>query len=1248
MAQNAEPIRTRPGPQPRAVFGWGGGGLRAALLAPTFIGLAWLAGCARASAEGGDPGAPPLGEAPLADTAPSASLGPWLSAAPMSVGRANHTATRLLDGRVLVAGGETTRGALSAWYDSALSSAEVYDPATGAWTAAASMGSARSMHTATLLSNGKVLVVGGGTNGGHTPAPLAAAEIYDPAANVWTAVPPMDVPRLGHTATPLPDGRVLVAGGSPTGRSPEELASCAIYDPALNAWSAGGSMHRARSFHAATLLLDGKVFVSGGIDATAETYDPAADAWTPGTPMLMGLRSHTAMSLPGGEVLSLDTAAWGPHQIYSPATGTWRGLSMSGWEAPYSIDPSDKSAVQLADGRALLSGGVTVETAACGTTTCQASAPPPVYFYYDTVGIYDAATDSWSMGPNMSQGRADHAATLLLDGTVLVTGGFVYGDGTWNEYATNAVERLAVAVDPGAPCGSSVDCGGRSCVDGVCCDTACDGACEACSAAAGATQDGVCSPLTGPACDDGNACTEADACEAGACAGAPVGDGAPCDDGNACTEADACEAGACAGAPASDGAPCDDGDACTQTDACAAGACAGADPVACAAPADGCQAPFCDPATGRCESALAPWGAPCDDGSACTQGDTCAAGACIGGTPTVVCDPSGPCRASACDAATGACVESVPPDGTPCEDGDACTEADTCQAGSCAPGAPKVCPVLNSCHTSDDVCQPSTGYCGAPPPLPDGTSCPDPTTSAWVPAAPVPGGLYPSDSSTLLPDGTVLVAGGEALTPEGRRSPLSRAVRYDPASGTWAPAGAMLHARSLHTATLLPDGTVLVAGGTALVAGAPAAIAEAERYDPATGVWTAAAPMNVARRGHAAALLPNGNLLVAGGFNGSPGQRSAELYDPVANTWTLVASMNDGRALFSATPLLDGRVLVVGSKDPDISPHPEVYDPSTDSWTAIWLPSWQRDFWHSATRLADGRVLIVNRSDTPSEYAVHLFDPSDDTWSEASPADCVAPSAVLLADGRVLVLRCWAQPPESNYSAVQIYDPETDTWSPAPNFAEEPGKGDLVRLADGRVLLTATCPLGSPDCSALLYVPGDAAPGDGICERGVCMPRPGGAGGEGGSGGSASASGAGGGGSGASSAGGGGGTSSAGGGTSSAGGGGTSSAGGGGTGGSPSGAGGDASGAGSTGSTSSAGGGGTGGSPSGAGGAGDEASAQGSTGASTPGGAGDAGGCSTARLPGGASGAPWLLLLSLLGARRQAFRRRAPRARLDG
>ncbi|WP_441288618.1 kelch repeat-containing protein [Sorangium sp. KYC3313] len=1034
--------------------------------------IAWTAGCARPDAGTANPGAEQLAEARLRETAPAALE--WVAVPPMSAARVFHTATRLLDGRVLVAGGEPMSS--FSRYDDALSSAELYDPATGTWTAAASMGSARSMHTATLLSNGKVLVVGG-SNGAYGSVPLATAEVYDPAANVWTAVPPMDTPRLGHTTTPLPDGRVLVAGGTPTGSALHAIASCAIYDPALNAWSAGGSMHRARSSHEATLLLDGKVLVSGGYgretDTTTETYDPVADAWTPGAPMLSSHMSHAGMLLPGGEVLLLDRIGWGIDQIYSPATGAWRFVSSSGWDARF--DLGGQHALLLADGRALMTGGITVEADSCGTISCEPF--PPSFFFYDTVGIYDVATDSWSMGPGMNGGRGDHTATLLLDGTVLVTGGTVYADEAWTFYATNGVERLEFAVVPGAPCGSSLDCGGR------------------------------------------------------ACAGAPVDDGAPCDDGNACTRADACQSGACAGA----------------------------DPVACAAPADACQTPFCDPATGRCEGALAPWGAPCDDGTACTQGETCDAGACVGKT-SVVCEASAPCRASACDAATGACVESARPDGAPCDDGDACTLADACQAGACA-GAPEVCPVRSSCF-APGACVPSSGFCPTSTPLPDGTPCPDPTSSAWAPAAPVPDGLYDAHSSTLLPDGTVLIAGGEAPTPEGGRVQVDRAVRYDPASDTWTPTGAMLHARARPTATLLPDGTVLVAGGAPVTAAA-------ERYDPATGAWSAAAPMNVARRAHAAVLLPNGNVLVVGGFDGSSSERSAEQYDPVADTWTFVARMSEARAGLSATPLVDGRVLVVGGS------HSEVYDPSNDAWTTIPMRSWNRYHQHSATRLADGRVLAVSRTESGSEYPVQLFDPSDDTWRVAAPAHCVAPSAVLLADDRVLVVRCWSDP-RRDASAVQLYEPESDTWSLVPSLAEEPGVGGLVGLADGRVLLTATCRLGGPDCRALLYAPGDTAPGDGTCERGVCMPEGGGAGGAGGAGGDAPGAG-----------------------------GGTSSAG---------------SGAGDI--------------ASGAGGSGVASSAQGSSGASTPGGDGDAGGCSTARLPARASAAPWLLLLALLGARR--------------
>ncbi|WP_437938119.1 Kelch repeat-containing protein [Sorangium sp. So ce341] len=198
--QESSRRRGRP-PCPRVARPCGGSGV--ALLTLAALGVAWLSGCAQAGVDGGDRSAEPLRQVRLADATPSAPT--WISAASLSVPRALHTATRLLDGRVLVTGGQVDSEGPP------LASAEIYDPATGAWTPAASMGAARSSHGAALLSNGKVFVYGG--NGGDFGEPLGTAEIYDPAADRWIAVAPAPAPRFAYAATPLLDGRILVSGG---------------------------------------------------------------------------------------------------------------------------------------------------------------------------------------------------------------------------------------------------------------------------------------------------------------------------------------------------------------------------------------------------------------------------------------------------------------------------------------------------------------------------------------------------------------------------------------------------------------------------------------------------------------------------------------------------------------------------------------------------------------------------------------------------------------------------------------------------------------------------------------------------------------------------------------------------------------------------------------------------------------------------------------------------------------------------
>ena len=173
-------------------------------------------------------------------------------------------------------------------------------PATGTWTSTNLMVTARYEHTATLLSNGKVLVAGG-YNGNY----LASAELYDPATNTWsTTTNPMGTARNGHTATLLSNDKVLVAGGFNGGY----LASAELYDPATGTWSSTGPMGTARFYHTDTLLPSGKVLVAGGANsyflASAELYDPVAGTWSSTTnPMGTARYDHTATLLDGGKVL---------------------------------------------------------------------------------------------------------------------------------------------------------------------------------------------------------------------------------------------------------------------------------------------------------------------------------------------------------------------------------------------------------------------------------------------------------------------------------------------------------------------------------------------------------------------------------------------------------------------------------------------------------------------------------------------------------------------------------------------------------------------------------------------------------------------------------------------------------------------------------------------------------------------------------------------------------------------------------
>ncbi|MEA2606527.1 MAG: hypothetical protein QOI00_1284, partial [Chloroflexota bacterium] len=237
----------------------------------------------------------------------------------MGVPRESHTATRLADGRVLITGGITgtspnagTVVSLAAFRlvetsANVLKSAELFDPATGRFSPTGSMSTIRDQHTATLLEDGRVLVVGGG---GEGYASETSADLYDPATGRFSRTGSMETGRYLHTATLLQDGRVLVVGG----RSPNDsvYTSAELYDPATGKFGSGGSITEGRQQQTATLLTDGRVLIAGGywsdgqkwrVLSSAEMYDPVTGNFSPIGSMGAPRNGHTATLLNDGRVL---------------------------------------------------------------------------------------------------------------------------------------------------------------------------------------------------------------------------------------------------------------------------------------------------------------------------------------------------------------------------------------------------------------------------------------------------------------------------------------------------------------------------------------------------------------------------------------------------------------------------------------------------------------------------------------------------------------------------------------------------------------------------------------------------------------------------------------------------------------------------------------------------------------------------------------------------------------------------------
>jgi hypothetical protein len=317
--------------------------------------------------------------------------------------------------RVLIAGG-IDNSVNDSGTHAALSSAEMYDQRAEAFMPTGSMNEGRVGHTAVRLTNGQILVAGG--DGRETDSPISSAELYDLQTGVFHLTGSMKVARVGHTAVLLRNGLVLVAGGQD--ETFTNLRSAELFDSSSGTFRASGDMHEARTGHTATLLKTGKVLVAGGengtsILASAELYDPETGTFSNTGSMSAPRLFATATLLEDGEVLitgggsivgGCSGCSVASAEIYDPASGRF---SMVG---DMHYPRRGHTATRFENNKVLIAGGID-------------DALPDPQRFLDSAEIFDARTRQFSLISNMSNPRFDHAASLLRDGRVLITGGFV-------------------------------------------------------------------------------------------------------------------------------------------------------------------------------------------------------------------------------------------------------------------------------------------------------------------------------------------------------------------------------------------------------------------------------------------------------------------------------------------------------------------------------------------------------------------------------------------------------------------------------------------------------------------------------------------------------------------------------------------------------------------------------------------------------------------------------------------------------
>ncbi|MEK2646228.1 kelch repeat-containing protein [Bdellovibrio sp. BCCA] len=940
--------------------------------------------------------------------------GSWSQAASLPQERLNHTATALQDGKVLIVGGAINNSVST----TCLNTAALYDPTSNTWSAAASLVTGRCYHSATLLSDGRVMVIGGRTENSLALGIsnyLSTAEIYNPATNTWTAAASMTTNRGYHSAILLKNGKVFVVGG----RNTSGLLTTALYNPSANSWAAGPSLTKSRKDHTATLLPEGKVVIIGGVDdagvilSDTTIYDPSSGpsgTFSNGAALAVARKSHTA-TLVGDRVFviggSTTSTVFKDTVIYDPSTNQWQtfadlqsgprylhtaniagnylvvlgGLSETTylfpantperlnistfiWKSEGNMSASRfiPAAALLNNGKVFISGGVSTEPTLTYPTSSdifdpatgnwKAAAPIPASRARSTattlpngkvlvVGgqddanilgttvLYDPDSDSWSAGPSLTHPRSGHVATLLPNGKVLVIGGT-------GDFAGSVLIGEAEVYDPSTNTWSS-----------------------------GGTMPVPCFYPSATMVSGG------------------------------------------------------------QGKVFVIG---------------GLATPVYSQAVQIYDVASNTW----TSGASLTTGRMGHIAAAIGGKILVAGGGTN----------TGGFLNSV--------------EIYDIASNTWQPG-----PAMSMGRNSAGAAT-----------LPDGkilviggqvtnlfatssSEIYDPVANSWSKASRFLNTGRGGFSLFTLPDRILVLGGADPM----KSIITAESYGQETSPPQWQ-APDLLKGRTNHTSTLLKDGRVLVAGGSDGVK----PISSTAIYNPSTNQWTAGPNLSVARQNHTATLLSSGKVFIAAGSGGGAGldfNQTADIFDPSTNTITTMPILT-ARAVHAAIEIPGGKVLLSGGVgSTDISTKNEIcdpnagtcqasadrpnglydvvvplkngdylfvgafgnstYHPATDSWTAVASMSVQRAF-HAALLLPNGKVLVVGGIsvlDGQTVASMEIYDSTTNTWSAGAPLDTpLSLSAInLLPSGEVVLTGGTASSIFEAGSGVRIYNYLTNQWT---------------------------------------------------------------------------------------------------------------------------------------------------------------------------------------------------------------------------